>query len=183
MSPGKRFMIAKNKGYLSSAGPQSRFIIFLLIILVAYTMLLRVFQKLAEIVGLSVFLPISLVTLLIFIGIVGTLYSHKFMGPMLRIRKVLEQMADGDLAVSLRLRESDDPTVKELAKAIRDLSDHNRKNYELIQAAAEDLFDDINTVKDRMRQGAPQAEIGGLIDNLQKAQETLERAIKTLRRA
>ncbi len=176
-------MIAKNKGYLSSAGPQSRFIVFLLIVLVAYTLLLRVFQKLAEIVGLSLFLPISLVTLLIFIGIVGTLYSHKFIGPMFRIRKVLEQMADGDLAVSLRLRESDDPTVKELAKAIRDLCDNSRKNYELIQATAEDLFEELHTLKDKIRQGAPHAEISGLMDNMQKTQEMLDRAVKTSRKA
>jgi hypothetical protein len=79
---GKRIILGRGKGYISAAGPQYRFIVFLIFILVAYTLLLRVFQKLAEILQLPVFLPISLVTLLVFIGIIATLYSHKFVGPM-----------------------------------------------------------------------------------------------------
>ena len=66
---GKRHVLGRGKGHLSAAGPQYRFIIFLLIVLGAYTFLLKVFQKLAEIVQLPVFLPIALITLLFFIGV------------------------------------------------------------------------------------------------------------------
>ena len=67
---GKRQIMGRGKGYLNAAGPQYRFIVFLILLLFAYTFLLRVFQKLAEIVQFPIFLPIALVTLLIFIGIV-----------------------------------------------------------------------------------------------------------------
>src|SRR5512147_790910 len=93
---GKRHLIGnRGKGYLQASGMQYRFIIFLIFLLVAYSVLLRVFQKLAEIVQFPLFLPITLVTLLVFIGIVGIIYSHTFIGPINRIRKALEQLASG----------------------------------------------------------------------------------------
>src|SRR3989337_2412480 len=87
MTSGKRLLVAKGKGYFNAIGPQTRFIVFIIFILITFTLLLRVFQKLAEILQLPLFLPISLVTMFIFIGIVGTVYSHKFLGPIFRIRR------------------------------------------------------------------------------------------------
>ena len=137
---GKRIILGRGKGYISAAGPQYRFIVFLIFILVAYTLLLRVFQKLAEILQLPIFLPISLVTLLIFIGIVGTLYSHKFVGPMTRIRRALDQMAEGEVTICLRLRETDDPMLKDIVKSISRLCEHTRNEHVLVRDRARDLF-------------------------------------------
>ena len=108
----------QRQGYLSAAGPQARFIIFLIFTLIAYTVLLRVFQKLAEILQLPLFLPIALVVLLVFIGIIGVLYSHKFLGPLTRIRHAIDMMAEGETALNLRLRDADDPLLKELARSV-----------------------------------------------------------------
>ncbi len=78
-------MLSRGKNHLISfSGSQLRFIIFLILLLISYTVLLRVFQKIAEIVQLPIFLPIALISLLIFIGIVGILYSRRrFVGPLL----------------------------------------------------------------------------------------------------
>jgi methyl-accepting chemotaxis protein len=182
MTSGKRLIIAKGKGYFNAIGPQTRFIVFIIFILIAFTLLLRVFQKLAEILQLPLFLPISLVTMFIFIGIVGTVYSHKFLGPIFRIRRAIEMMADGDMSINLRLRESDDPVLKDLVDEISRLCEHNRHNHTLIKETAVDLFNNINTLHEKLQQGPDAAELRALIENVRKKQELLDKAIKSHRK-
>jgi signal transduction histidine kinase len=172
--------MGRGKTYLTSSGSQYRFILFLILLLISYTVLLRVFQKIAEIVQLPIFLPIALITLLIFIGIVGILYSHTFVGPLMRIRRALEHLADGDVNVSLRLRESDDPVLKDLVKAITRLCECSRNTHALLQETSQDLLADIAAIQDKIHKGAGPAEIQKQIEALRKKQELLDKAIKSL---
>jgi methyl-accepting chemotaxis protein len=175
---GKRHLLERGKGHLSATGPQFRFIVFFLIVLGAYTFLLKVFQKLAEIVQLPVFLPIALITLLFFVGIVGTIYSHTFVGPIQRIRKILEHLAEGDTNVSLRLRHSDDPMLKELGKAINRLCEHSRGSHALIRETARDLSVAIEALREKVRQGTDREEIQKHVEGLRTTQDLLEKAIE-----
>jgi len=177
-TPGKRFFMGKGKGYLNAAGPQYRFIIFLIFLLIAYTILLRVFQKLAEIVQLPVFLPVSLVTLLVFIGIVGVLYSHTFAGPIIRIRRALDRLAEGDTTVNLRLRESDDPMLKDLVASISRLCEHTHNSQSLVKETAQELFKEIAALQDSVHRSAGHADIQKHLDSLRKKQDLLDKAIK-----
>jgi len=177
---GKRYLLSRGKGYLSSAAPQYRFILFLLVLLGAYTFLLKVFQKLAEIVQLPVFLPIALITLLFFIGVAGTMYSHSFVGPLRRIRKALEHVAAGDTNISLRLRNSDDPMLKELVMTISELCDHSRSSHALIRESAEDLFADIEALRQKIQQGADPGEIKKFVEGMRTKQDILNNAIKSI---
>lgn len=156
---------------------------FLLTVLIVFTIILRVFQKLAEIVQLPVFLPISLLTLLIFIGVVGTIYSHAFVGPMLRIRRAIEHLAEGDIGISLRLRDSDDPMLKDLVKAISRLCEHSKNTHTLIHDTAQHLFADITTLREKIQHGAEQAEIRKQLDIVRAKQELLEKAIRSFRKS
>lgn len=182
MTTGKRLVVAKGKGYLNAAGPQGRFIIFLIMVLIAFTLLLRVFQKLSEMLQLPIFLPISLIVLFIFIAIVGVLYSHRFLGPIFRIQKAVEQMADGELMMSLRLRDSDDPMLKELARSVSSLCEHYRNTFALVQAAAEELSIEIRGIEESIQRGADAAEVKRLIEGLRKKQAVLDSAIKSFRK-
>lgn len=183
MTSGKRFMLSKGKGYLSAVGPQTRFIVFLIFILITFTLLLRVFQRLAEILQFPLFLPIALVTMFIFIGIVGTVYSHKFLGPIFRIRRAIEMMAEGDMSINLRLRESDDPLLKDLVKEISHLCEQNRHNHTLIKETAVDLFNKINILHEKIQRGANEAELRAQIEDVRRKQELLDKAIKSHRKA
>jgi methyl-accepting chemotaxis protein len=176
---GKRAVVGRGKGYLSAAGAQYRFIVFLILVLGLYTLLLKVFQKLAEIVQLSVFLPIALISLLFFIGIVGTLYSHSFTGPLARIRKTIEHLAEGDTNVSLRLRESDDPSLKDLVSAITLLCEHSRNSHALIRDTARDLMADITALKESIQHGSDKAHLQKHLDGILKKQDLLEKAVRT----
>jgi len=178
----KREQFTRGKGVLSASGPQSRFILFLIFLLVAYTLLLRIFQKLAAIVDLPIFLPIALVTLLAFIGIAGTLYSHRFVGPMVRIRKTLEQVAQGDCSVSLRLRDSDDPMLKDLVLTIGSLCEQSRQTNRSVHEAAQGLFSDLAALQQSITQGAPAGSLGKQLDALRQKQAVLEKAVRSLSR-
>jgi hypothetical protein len=177
---GKRSILSKGKGYLSVAGPQYRFIIFLLITLGIFTLLLKVFQKLAEFVQFSVFLPIALVTLLFFIGIVGATYSHAVVGPLLRIRKTLQHFAEGDVNICLRLRETDDPLLKDIVKEIALLSEHSRNSHAILQEYVKDLFQEVSVIQEMVQQGAVKTEIEEHLQELRLKQDMLEKAIKSL---
>lgn len=177
---GKRIILGSGKGYLNAAGPQYRFIVFLIFILVTYTLLLRVFLKLAEILRLPIFLPISLITLLIFIGIIGALYSHKFVGPVARIRRALDQMAEGEDSISLRLRESDDPMLKDIVTSITRLCEHTRHEHILLQEQAHDLFSCIQALRDEAgRSGARSEQLEKHFAGLLKKQGQMEQTIKS----
>lgn len=176
----KRERFTRGKGVLSSTGPQSRFILFLIFLLVFYTLLLRIFQKLAEIVDLPVFLPIALVTLLAFIGVAGTLYSHRFVGPMVRIRKTLEQVAAGDCSVTLRLRDADDPMLKELVRTIDHLCEQSRQSHRLAQESARELSVDLAALLEDIRKGAPAGDLAKQAEAIRKKQAALDTAVQSL---
>ncbi len=176
---GNRQLWGRGKGYLNAAGSQYRFIIFLLLVLGAYTFLLKVFQKLAEIAQLPVFFTISLIALLFFVGVVGTLYSHTFVGPMQRIRRVLEHLSHGDTDVSLRLRDSNDPMLKDLVKTVTQLCDHSRSSHILVQETARDLFADIELLQEKVRLSAQREDIQRHIEGMRAKQDLLEKAIKS----
>jgi methyl-accepting chemotaxis protein len=183
LEPGKRHFLSRGKkGYLNAVGPQARFIVFLLAVLIIFTIILRIFQKLAEILQLPIFLPLSLITLLLFIGVAGTIYSHKFVGPLVRIRKAIERLAEGDIAISLRLRESDDPMMKDLVKAISRLCEHSRNSHTLIHDTVQDLVADMATLQEKIQQGADKSEILQQIQIVKKRQETLDKAVQSSRK-
>lgn len=178
--PVSRAYFTRGKGILSSTGPQSRFILFLIILLIAYTFLLMIFRKLAEIADLPVFIPIALTTLVAFIGIAGTLYSHRFVGPMVRIRKALEQVAQGDCAVTLRLRDSDDPMLKDLVDTIGRLCEQSRHSHRLIHDAARDLARELTTLREGIDRGATTRDVLKQMEVVHQKQKALEKAIQTL---
>jgi methyl-accepting chemotaxis protein len=179
----KRSILGRGKGYLNVAGPQSRFIIFLIFVLIGYTLLLQVFQKLAAILQLPLFFSISLLTLLVFIGVVGTVYSHSFVGPMVRIRKALDLLASGDISVSLRLRDADDPMLKELADSIGRLCQHARNAHSLINSSAQDLAADVESLQEAVRAGADRTELQKHIDGVRTRHAILQKAVQNLARS
>jgi hypothetical protein len=178
---GKR--TERSKGYLHAAGPQYRFILFLIFLLIAYTLLLRVFQKLAEILQFPVFLPLSLFSLLIFVGIVGTLYSHTFVGPLSRIRRALDQLAQGETGITLRLRESDDPLLKDIAGVINRLCEHSRNTQATVRELAGDVLREAETLQSKIAAHAAEGDIQKQLAILREKQRLLDEAIKASARA
>ncbi len=176
----RKEIVSRSKGLLHPSAPQARFILFLIFVLVAYTFLLRIFQKIAAIVDLPVFLPISLLSLLVFIGLAGTIYSHRFVGPMVRIRSTLERVAEGDCHVTLRLRESDDPMMKDIAQTIGRICMHGLHSHQAVQVASEDLLRALAELDGRVRAGAEAEELKERMEALGEKKAALERAVNSM---
>ena len=178
--PVKREYFARNRGFLSATGPQARFILFLIFLLITYTFLIMIFRKLAKIVELPVFIPIALITLVAFIGIAGVLYSHRFVGPMERIRRALEQVARGDCSVTLRLRDSDDPMLQDLVRTIGGLCEQRRLSHRSVHDAAQDLFTDLAVLQESIAKDVQESGLEKQLAAVRQKQETLEKAIQSL---
>ena len=71
---------------------------------------------------LKLLLPVMLICLLVTVVAIffwGVIISHRMAGPLYRMRQTLDQMAQGDLSVEIRLRRKDD--FKSLAENINNL--------------------------------------------------------------
>ncbi len=179
---GKRKFLGRGKGRLNAAGPQSRFIVFLFTVLIIYTIILRLFQRLAESVPFLLFITIALSILLVFVGVVSAVYSHKFFGPLFRIRSAIEHMAEGDTSISLRLRDSDEPLLQDLVQTIGRLCEHSRCTHAVIRESALSLFDDIVALRGQIQQGEDKTEILKQLDTLTSKLELLGKTIQLYRK-
>jgi hypothetical protein len=92
-------------------------------------------------------------------------------------------MMAGDLAINLKLRESDEPLLKDLAGSIDLLCEQGRKAHTVIQDAAAVLFNEMQTLSEKIERGAGAAELKGQAENVRKKQELLDRAIRSYRKA
>ena len=182
MSPAKRHILSSGRGYLSAAGPQARFIAFLLAVLVAYTFILLLFRKLAEVLQLPLFFPLSLVILVLFVGVAGTVSSHKFVGPLARLRQAVDQLADGDTAATMRVRDADDPILKDLARSLSRLADHHRHSLAHARSAASDCASAAEALRTAADRGATGEELGTLAAELLERLAQAERAFQPRRR-
>lgn len=180
MTTNKRHFLNKGMGHLSTSGIQVRFVIFFLVVLITYTFILLIFRKLAEILQFPLFFPIALSLLAIFIGVVATLYSHNFVGPLIRIRKAIDVLAEGDTSVTLRLRETDDPMLKDLVGSINRLCEHNRNAHALIGEAAEDLSRAVAEITRALAAGESGDKLRPHADLVRERQRALDQALGVL---
>jgi hypothetical protein len=99
---------------------------------------------------------------------------------MARIRRALDQMAAGENATCLRLRETDDPMLKEIVTSISRLCEHTRSEHILIQDQARDLFSAVQALRDEAgKSGACGELIEKHFADLLKKQELLEQTIQS----
>ena len=180
MTTGKRRVLSTGMGYLNAVGPQARFIIFLFGVLIAYTFILLIFRKLAEILQFPFFFLIALIILVFFIGVVGTLYSHRFAGPLTRIKKTIDHLARGDTSVALRLRESDDPILKDLVTSINHLCEQSRNSIALVRETAQDLSRAVADLSGAAHRGATVEELRSQIELVRKKHDLFEQAVRTV---
>lgn len=180
MTTGKRRILSTGMGYLSAVGPQARFIVFLFGVLIAYTFILLIFRKLAEILQFPLFFLVALIILVLFIGVVGTLYSHRLTGPLARIKRTIDHLAQGDTSVSLRLRDSDDPILKDLVATINSLCEQSRNSMALMRETAQDLSGAVANLSGAVHRGATDEEIRSQIELVRKKHGLFEQAVRTV---
>jgi hypothetical protein len=99
---------------------------------------------------------------------------------MVRIRRSLEQVAHGDCSVTLRLRDSDDPVMKDLVDTIGNLCELSRRSHLSLQSAAQDLSAELAALREGIGRGASAGEVLKQLDAVQQKQAALEKAVHSL---
>jgi uncharacterized protein YydD (DUF2326 family) len=69
--------------------------------------------------------------------------------------------------------------LQDLVKAISSLCEHSRNTHTLIEDTSQDLFENIQALQEKIRQGADSAEIQKQLEDVRKKQELLDTAIKS----
>jgi len=96
----------------------------------------------------TAFLIIPVLLLAGIFSLMGILLSHKIAGPIYRVERVAEELAKGNLDISVRFRKGDD--LKHLADSLNEMIEGMRKNVRnekkiisSIDLIAEKLHDDV----------------------------------------
>ncbi|MBW1801959.1 MAG: hypothetical protein JRJ85_14650 [Deltaproteobacteria bacterium] len=67
----------------------------------------------------------------------GVLISHRMAGPIFRLRRILSEMAEGELRGDVRIRKKDD--FQHLADTINELKTHLRTSFETLRNLCSDI--------------------------------------------
>ena len=102
------------------------------------------------------------------------------MGPLVRIRKTIERIAAGDCSVTLRLRDADDPMLKDLVRAIGRLCEQSRHSHRQVQESARELSGDLTALQENIRKGASVGDLLKQVEAIQKKQAALDMAVQSL---
>ncbi|MBI4654640.1 MAG: HAMP domain-containing protein [Nitrospirae bacterium] len=88
---------------------------------------------------LFIFIP-PVIAAIIFIVIPIILYTHRIVGPLVRIRAVTQQISEGDLDILIKFREKD--AIKPLADALNNLALKYRERYSRLSSLLEEAYKD-----------------------------------------
>jgi hypothetical protein len=81
--------------------------------------------------------------------------------------------------VSLRLRDADDPILKEIVQEITLLCEHNRNAQAVLRESAKDFLQDITALDELVHAGADKKDILKLLETIRKKQAPLDKAINS----
>ncbi len=132
------------RSYFINRVLQGRVILFVIGILIGYTILLNFFSQLSRSVSLSVFFPIVVVIITIFIGLSSIFYSHKIAGPLYRLKNLSTKLAEGDLSTRLKFRKGDDQIFHEVANHFNQMLDDIQKREDKLADSFMELSKGIN---------------------------------------
>ncbi|MDP3297598.1 MAG: HAMP domain-containing protein [Thermodesulfovibrionia bacterium] len=103
---------------------------------------------------LFIFIP-PVIAAIIFIVITIILYTHRIVGPLVRIRAVTQQISEGDLDILIKFREKD--AIKPLADALNNLALKYRERYSRLGSLLEEISKDTDEMYQFIEKGDAEA--------------------------
>lgn len=112
--------------------------------------------------GLVKYLVVIMVCYVVLVSVYSIFVSHKFAGPVYRFKRVLEELANGDLTARAFLREKDElnDLRESLNKAIKSVHHHVRQDMSKTQ----DVIRLVQTIRGNLSQDTVK-------DNIEKLKE------------
>jgi len=105
----------------------------------------------------------------IFIIITIILYTHRIVGPLVRIRTIAQQITEGNLEILVKFRRKD--AIKALADSLNNLSVRYKDRYSRLNVYLEELYKDANEMRQFIEKGEAQAVEDVRKKTLRKAEE------------
>jgi methyl-accepting chemotaxis protein len=115
-------------------------------------------------VNRSLFPKVIILAIIIFIA--GIIISHKIAGPMYRIEKSAEAIADGDLSVSFKIRKGDE--MRDASSALESMVDSLQADFVKIKKAGTALDEKIGAIEPQIKKEDAMLlrDIAGVIDGV-----------------
>lgn len=169
----------RRRNFLVDTQIQGRFVLFLIFFLIGYNILTKLLQKLATQMDFTIFVPIYLLVMALYIGLIGIFYSHKLAGPLYKINQILGEIARGDLFFNIYCRKENDQVIKDISSSINTTIDDFRDSIRGIESAIAALGRETEGLKDKIwcrRHELP--EIMQHVDTLREKEKELQELIK-----
>ncbi len=185
----------KRKKYFIDKQLQTKYLVLTILMLVVYTLLFVVILIFPYILALSFDVPLAeqteaAKTLLILhgsiwpaLGIVilimsgvSVLITHKMAGPVYRFKQTLAEISNGNLDISIKLREKDD--LKDLAEEFNKVIGDLRGVVKTLQQDDETMSSCIDVINDRIKSDQISHEAGRvLIEKMQTNKENIAQVL------
>ncbi|RJQ13286.1 MAG: HAMP domain-containing protein [Nitrospiraceae bacterium] len=104
--------------------------------------------------SLLIFIPPAVMAV-IFVITAIVLYTHRIVGPLVRIKAVTRQISEGDFNILVKLREKD--AIMPLADALNKLSSGYRERFSILGKALDEMSRDAAEMRQAVERGDMEA--------------------------
>lgn len=125
MNNGDRY--ERRHTYLINKELQGRFAAFVITILIGYSLILLIFQKLSKSIAFPLMIPIVFGVLIVFVGVVSLFYSHRVAGPLFALQRATKEIANGDLLIRLNMRKESNIAFHQIAENVNAIRENFRE--------------------------------------------------------
>lgn len=187
--------IFSRKIYFIEKQLQTKYIVITILLLVIYTVLFVFILIFPYIIPLTLDYPLeeqakaarmllalhksiwpALITVILIMGAVSIRITHKFAGPIYRFKRILNEVAGGNLDITVKLRAKDD--LKDLAEGLNLVIGELRGFVRTLQADHEAISACINDLEAQVESNQINQETGrALIRKMQESRENISLAL------
>ncbi len=164
--------------YLINKEFQGRFAAFVITILIGYSFILLVFQKMAKSVSFPLMIPIVFGILIIFIGVASIFYSHRFAGPLFAINRATKEMSKGDLLIRIFIRKEHNIIFHQIADNINNITDNFRETALKMEEKLILLSKETHGLAEKIASGKSKNELASQMEKVVKIEKELQAALK-----
>lgn len=160
---------------------QGRFAAFVITILIGYSAILLLFQKLARSVSFPLMIPIVFVGLIVFIGVVSIFYSHRLAGPLFAIQRGTKEIAKGDLLIKMHIRKGHNIVFHQIVENINNMTDNLRDTILKMEERVVKLSKETNGLSEKITTGKSKNELALHLNKIQELEKELGDILKTFK--
>ena len=157
---------------------QGRFAAFVITILIGYSFILLLFQKLSKSVSFPLMIPIVFGILIIFIGVASIFYSHRFAGPLSAINRATKEMTKGDLLIKIHIRKEHNVIFHQIAENINYISSNFRESVLDMEEKLILLSKESQHLSENIAKSKSKTELASQMEKVLKIEKELEAIVR-----